>query len=138
MKALVLALVGVAVGLLIAGVPPIVFDDRTVLAAPPEARAEGFVRALMAKRPGIAVRSLSRSEPPAADARTLASRFAALEEEIGGIRNVDPEAVYVGREHSRVRLTLEGRRPVRLPIEFEMRWERGSWRIAGLPPRLAD
>jgi hypothetical protein len=113
-----------------------VADDRTVLIAPPHARAENFVRALMTHRAELVLDDLAPQLRRKVSIATLHERFDALDRQLGGVRQIEATIIFYDSAAATARVELFGASRVNLPLEFRFTWQQGEWILEELPSVL--
>jgi hypothetical protein len=106
--------------------------DRTVLVAPPDATAEGFVRQLGMKRYELAVHFLSDDLQRHASPTKLRETFEPLRVDIGKPDQVETKTSWTDGDHARVLATYEGRQGD-AALYVDLVREHGLWKIATWP-----
>jgi hypothetical protein len=119
-----------------AGVTALALGDRTVLARPPEAVVEAFVRALDAERPAQSLALLSEESAGRTSARELEQAWRRIEARLGSVRNVTGARVWAGRTHADAAAEVESSTGARVRLTFPLVWSGGEWRISDPGPLL--
>jgi hypothetical protein len=135
MKALLAALAVTMLGLGVSN-GAIWLGDRMTLVAPPEARAEAFLRELKTRRPALALKYLSRDLRRRVSPRALQRRFDELQEMIGDVEDVRTRTLSYDRQTATARAELLGHPPAQMALDFRFSWESGEWTIRELPSAL--
>jgi hypothetical protein len=104
--------------------------DRSVLASPPEAVAEDFVRKLETGRYVRAREDLSDDLAQQVGPDSLRLLLHSLEQRAGQILDVRGERLWMTNTAARAAavLTTEGGRE--LEVEFPLEWTKGEWSVA--------
>ena len=104
--------------------------DRSVLASPPEATVEDFVRKLATERYPRAHADLSDDLAEQVSPDSLRSLLRALESRVGKIVDVQGERVWMTDGVARAAAVLETNRQRKVEVEFPLTWSRGEWAVA--------
>jgi hypothetical protein len=111
----------------VAGLAVFGFDDASTLVPPPEAVAEGFVRALATRRYEQALPFLA--DPPPGIAQELRRRGHAIERAIGPVHDVRGEPGQRAGATASAAVLLRGERG-EARLRFDLVRRHGEWRLA--------
>jgi hypothetical protein len=104
--------------------------DRSVLASPPEAVTEDFVRKLETGRYVRAHEDLSDDLAQQVGPDSLRSLLHGLEQRVGQIVDVRGERLWMTNPAARAAAILTTERGQELEVEFPLEWSKGEWSIA--------
>jgi hypothetical protein len=104
--------------------------DRSVLASPPEAVVEDFMRKLETGRYVRAHGDLSDDVARQVTADSLRSLLHALEARVGAIVDVHGERRWMTRPAARAAAILTTERGQEVEVEFPLEWSKGEWSVA--------
>jgi hypothetical protein len=124
----VLLTVGIAIGLTAAAL--FALGDRSVLASPPEAVVEDFMRKLATGRYARAREDLSDDVAQQVGPDSLRTLLSALEGRVGKIVDVRGERLWMTRETARAAAVLESDRRRAVKVELPLVWSSGEWALA--------
>jgi hypothetical protein len=130
MSGIVGALVTVALALVVTAGSLFGLRDRSVLASPPEATVEDFVRKLETGRYVRAHADLSDDVAQQVSPDSLQSLLRALESRVGKIRDVHGERLWMTDGTARAAAVLETDRGRKVEIAFPLTWTSGEWSVA--------
>src|SRR3712207_4914943 len=130
MSGLVGALLTVALALVVTVGSLLGLRDRSVLASPPEATVEDFVRKLVMTRYARAHASLSDDLAEQVSPDSLRSLLRALESRVGGIRDVRGERLWMTDGSARASAVLETDLGRAVEVDFPLAWSSGEWTVA--------
>jgi hypothetical protein len=131
-SALLGALLTVAIALGLTAGALFGFRDRSVLASPPEATVEDFVRKLATKRYARAHADLSDDVAEQVTPDSLRTLLHALESRVGEIVDVRGERLWLTPVSGRAAAILETSRRREVTVEFPLTWSNGEWDVAGV------
>jgi hypothetical protein len=104
--------------------------DRSVLASPPEAVAEDFVRKLETGRYVRAHEDLSDDLAKQIGPDSLRSLLHGLEQRVGQILDVQGERLWMTNTGARAAAILTTEGGQELEVEFPLEWSNGEWSVA--------
>jgi hypothetical protein len=130
MSGLVGALLTVALAVAITAGSLIGLHDRSVLASPPEATVEDFLRKLATERYVRAHADLSDDLAEQVSPDSLRSLLRALESRVGEIVDVRGERVWMTDGTARAAAVLETERGRNVEVDFPLAWSSGEWAVA--------
>jgi hypothetical protein len=104
--------------------------DRSVLASPPEAVAEDFVRKLETGRYVRAHEDLSDDLAKQIGPDSLRSLLHGLEQRVGQILDVQGERLWMTNTGARAAAILTTEGGQELEVEFPLEWNNGEWSVA--------
>jgi hypothetical protein len=130
MSALVGALLTVALALVVTAASLFGLRDRSVLASPPEATVEDFLRKLATGRYVRAHADLSDDLAEQVTPDSLRSLLSALEARVGDILDVRGERIWMTDSGARAAAVLETNRQREVEVEFPLTWSSGEWAVA--------
>jgi|SRR3712207_3500372 len=130
MNGLVGALLTVALALVVTAASLFGLRDRSVLASPPEATVEDFVRKLAMGRYVRAHGDLSDDVAKQVSPDSLRSLLRALEDRVGDIVDVRGERIWMTDGSARAAAVLETDRKREVEVEFPLTWSSGEWAVA--------
>jgi hypothetical protein len=132
MKALGWAAAAVMGALLLIAVDVFALGDRTVLVAPPEAVAEGFVRKIVTERYDVAMDQLSSGLRRKVKPEQLRAAWRRLKPGIGEVEDVSGEPGPVHGDEAEASAVLENQRRDKIPLRLHFKREHGAWAIDDL------
>jgi hypothetical protein len=106
--------------------------DRSVLASPPEATVEDFVRKLATGRYVRAHNDVSDAVAEQVNPDSLRSLLGALESRVGEIVDVHGERLWMTRSGARAAAIVKTDRGQEVTVEFPLEWSSGEWSVADL------
>jgi hypothetical protein len=104
--------------------------DRSVLASPPEATVEDFVRKLATARYVRAHADLSDDVAEQVTPDSLGMLLRALEDRVGAIVEVRGERLWMTRGSARAAALVKTDRRHEVAVEFPLTWSSGEWAVA--------
>ena len=125
-----LLIMGLAVGVTAASLMGL--RDRSVLASPPEAVVEDFMRKLATTRYVRAHGDLSEDLAAQVSPDSLRSLLRSLESRVGGIVDVRGERLWMTDGSARAAAVLETDRGRQVEVDFPLAWAHGEWAVADL------
>jgi hypothetical protein len=130
MRGLVGALTTVALALVVAAGSLFGLRDRSVLASPPEATVEDFLRKLATERYVRAHADLSDDVARGVGPDSLRSLLRALEGRVGAIVDVHGERIWMTETSARATAVLKTDEGREVEVELPLTWSTGEWSIA--------
>lgn len=130
MNGIVGALATVALALVVTAGSLFGLRDRSVLASPPEATVEDFLRKLATERYVRAHADLSDDLARAVGPDSLRSLLRALESRVGTIDDVRGERIWMTETSARAAAVLKTDDGREMEVELPLTWSNGEWSIA--------
>jgi hypothetical protein len=109
------------------------FDDRHMTVPPPEAVAEGFVRQLNAQRFRQTKRFFSTAAQRSWEPRKLQVWWDDVERHVGKVQSIEGSERAADRGSAEAEVSVRGSKTT-MTLRIPLRWERGVWVVAELPP----